>query len=369
MNFKDIKNTLLRFDHLLESIGYHYIYARQFKRYLKINNIPNKKVHGEIDYINKWKQLSKHVEPYSYRLFSRYCGNTTDIIPEDIGRTIIEPILNNCRYQDYYCDKNLYSEYLKKDILPKTVLCRIGGSLILNDQFVPVSQPINSYLNNYNKVILKPSIDTSSGIGVELYQKTDNQWINVKNRQNLTFEYLNKYGSDFILQEALEQHSDMSFFNPSSVNTIRIGTYRSVKDEKVYILGSLIRIGKNGEIMDNAHAGGKYVGINPETGVVGNCAYDQYGQKTNIWNNVDFSTLHYRLPSWDKVIELAKYIGKKIIHARLLALDICVDKNGNPKLVEFNVDGYSYWLYEFVGQKGLGDFTDEIIEYCKLKKK
>ena len=49
----------------------------------------------------------------------------------------------------------------------------------------------------------------------------------------------------------------------------------------------------------------------------------------------------------------------------MVALDIAVDKNNNPTLIEYNINGFSYWLFQFSGQVALDGFTDEIIEYCK----
>jgi hypothetical protein len=72
-------------------------------------NIPNVAVTGEDAYLAKWQRLTKHTDIYSYRLFSRYCGNTSDITPEGICRRMIEPILNQMQYRAYYEDKNLYS--------------------------------------------------------------------------------------------------------------------------------------------------------------------------------------------------------------------------------------------------------------------
>jgi len=92
----------------------YHTYSSHFKRYLKLQNFENKKAKGEDDYINKWKALSSRVEPYSYRFFSHFCGYNPNIIPEDIGHSYIEEILNplECRY--VYEDKN----YFPKRMMP-----------------------------------------------------------------------------------------------------------------------------------------------------------------------------------------------------------------------------------------------------------
>ena len=42
-----------------------------------------------------------------------------------------------------------------------------------------------------------------------------------------------------------------------------------------------------------------------------------------------------------------------------------VDKDDNPRLIEFNCEAYSMWLFQFTMGAALGEYTDEIIEYCK----
>ena len=59
------------------------------------------------------------------------------------------------------------------------------------------------------------------------------------------------------------------------------------------------------------------------------------------------------------------YIGNNVPHHRLLALDIMVDKYDNPRLIEFNCEGYGMWVFQFSMGSAFGEYTDEIIEYCK----
>lgn len=116
----------------------------------------------------------------------------------------------------------------------------------------------------------------------------------------LSEDFLLQYGSDFILQEALEQSPYMSNFNRTSVNTIRIATYRSVKDESVNVTACVIRIGKMGEIVDNGHSGGNFVGINPNSGELSSYACDQYGHRSDVWNGINFKDNHFVIPNWEK---------------------------------------------------------------------
>lgn len=112
----------------------------------------------------------------------------------------------------------------------------------------------------------------------------------------------------------------MSYYNPTSVNTLRLTLYRLVKTDECHIPSAIIRIGANGSLVDNAHAGGGYVGIKVGDGTLCNKVLNQYGESKIVFNNIVFTQAH-KISNWDKVVEFAKYIGTCIPHHRLLALE------------------------------------------------
>jgi len=73
------------------------------------------------------------------------------------------------------------------------------------------------------------------------------------------------FSKAFIFQELILQHEVLKQINYSSINTLRIVTYKNKKNE-VEILSGLIRVGRKGTIVDNAHAGGIAIPFNKETG-------------------------------------------------------------------------------------------------------
>jgi hypothetical protein len=342
----------------------HSFYASQFKKYLKLQGFENKKVSGEDEYIAKWKRLCTKVEPYSYRFFSHYVGFSPNIVPEDIGRSFVEPILNPLAYRKAFTDKNLFPVLLGKQNLPQTIICRIHGSNLLDGDGMIADKDLNSYLKEFSSVILKPSTDSSSGHGIIKFVKHDNIFVSEDRNHILTKDFLLSYGSDFCLQEAIIQHDFMEKLCPTSVNTIRLCVYRSVRDEEPKITASIIRIGEKGKNVDNVHSGGMFCGINLQTGKLGPFVMDQYGNKRNVWNGVDFSSVTHIVPFWQDVLSFAKYLGTKIHNHRLIALDIALESTGKPILLEYNICAFSYWLFMLTGQEVFGEYTDEIIEYC-----
>ena len=366
---KRIKQMVLNKEEKLRKWSMYKVYSRQFKRYCSMQGIPSRTAGGEEEYVRKWSVFTLRVERWSYRLFSRYMGPDADIIPEDIGHTWIEDTLNPRRYQDYYSDKNAFDDLFHEGTMPVTVLRRVGGSLLMDANWCTVSDMEDALRRSaFSRLVLKPSVDTCSGVGVMLFERVGNDYVALKENAKLTDDFLLSYGDDFILQEAIEQHPDLARFNPTSVNTLRLLTYRSVKDERVHVVAGILRVGRDGEVCDNAHMGGRIVGINLRTGNLGNYVCDQYGNRSDTWNGTDFLTERYTIPQWDKALEFAEYVSGRIHHHRLIQLDVTIDKQGIPRLIEFNVGGCGFWLYMFCGQKCLGNYTDEIIEYCLNRK-
>lgn len=362
---------------------YHsYQVRKDYKKLLALNGIANKPVSGEQEWKVKWEVLGKTSTVF-YRLFSHYIGYDINIIPEDICKDIVEPILNPRRYAKYYGDKNIFDRIFPKGYLPKTLLRKMNGAyydaqykrLDLNDILL---YDILSEAET-SKIIIKPSVGGISGIGVMCFVKKNNEWIqftahtggeetHVCNRLNVDF--LNRYQSkDFIIQEALDQHESISKFCSTSVNTLRLTLYRSVENDECVLPSAIMRIGREGSITDNAHTGGCFVGIDINTGKLGHKVFDQYGCQRTLYNNIDFNEdINLPFPLWQNVLEFAKSIGSYIPHCRLIALDLSVDKLGTPKMIEFNVEYFGVWLFQFSMSSMLGHYTDEIIEYCKTHK-
>lgn len=343
---------------------------------IKRNGWKNNSAPGESEWMRRWRELSKDIHPCYYRLFSRYLDTASCIIPENIGIFVIERFLNPRRYRDFYSDKNLYQQYMRIDeYLPKTYIRRISGGVLLDAAYNALERGsglfddkwLDSYLSSAPDLILKPSVDTDSGFGVVKFFKTDAGYRDSKGAP-LTVNYLKNFGNDFILQEAVAQHSFFSNLCKTSVNTMRLCTYRSVKTEEIIVTGGVVRIGCEGSFVDNAHAGGRFVGINVEDGFLKKTTYDQYGTSQNIWNGVDYSKENLKIPFFSNIKAAACDVARQNRHCRLLALDLTLTQEGKPILIEENVGGFSYWLLEYTNQDPLAGHLDEVFDYCLSKK-
>ncbi len=352
----------------------------KFRERLIKNNIPvNQPAPGEEEYIRFWQQFDKRVEPYTYRNFVRIIGQNPHIIPEDIGAAYIESILNPLQYRMAYQDKNLFPLILHpSSIFPKTYVCRMNGGSLMNGCYV--SLKINGlstkredllYLSAENiaanipsnKCVLKPTVDSYGGANVMLLHRENNFFVDA-NDKKVDGEYLVKYGDDFVIQEVIEQHPYLAQFCNTSCNTIRVMTYRSVKDESINIFGAALRIGHNGSFVDNITSGGGRVMIDCETGVLGKIVYDKYSRDCEEINGVNFAFNTFRIPFWTEICNFAKFIGLQIPYCRLISMDVTYDVSNTPRLIEINIGGFCWSTTMYGGHIPFGNKFDEVIEYC-----
>lgn len=150
----------------------------------------------------------------------------------------------------------------------------------------------------------------------------------------------------YIIQEFVIQHSKMKKLNPSSVNTIRIVTTKF--NSKVHLFAAVLRIGVANSLMDNAAAGGTYVGIDYETGKL--LKFGHYHNKPMEIKHPVTGVIYegYKIPFWEESVELVKkmhlYFGKY----PSIGWDVAITNNG-PQIIENNYDWDFVMLQQVYG--------------------
>ena len=147
---------------------------------------------------------------------------------------------------------------------------------------------------------------------------------------------------------------------------MRIFTYRSVSNNRIIVLGTLLKFGKKGSIIDNQSGGGICLGIG-ENGSLHHFGTDLYGNKYHAFENGCRFSEAGKVHKIAEMKELAVKIASENYHFRLLGFDICVDKNNNPKVIEVNNNYLGINFHQMSGQPLFKAFTDEIIDYCARK--
>jgi len=198
-------------------------------------------------------------------------------------------------------------------------------------------EKITLYFNesSANSLIIKPILG-HAGLGIVLAKKdTNGIFIQSKKGCEPLSDFVLKENA--IVQEVLSQDSRISAFSSSSINTIRVVTLFA-NDESIIVMSATMRFSVGTSFVDNWSAGGVAVGVDCDTGKLKKYAYDKKGRRYVEHPTSKLIFEHFVVPEWDKILELAKIIQKACPFYRLLGMDIAIQKNGQPTLIEVNAN-------------------------------
>lgn len=136
---------------------------------------------------------------------------------------------------------------------------------------------------------------------------------------------------NFLIEECIHNEPRIAQFHPSSLNTIRLTT---VSGEGV--LGTFIRTGIHGNIVDNAHAGGIFAQINPDTGMIESDGIDTNGHRYAEHPDTGVRFKGVVIPRWQELVETCQTAHRIMPEAPVVGWDICIDSNNNIELIEGN---------------------------------
>ncbi len=342
------------------------VYVSQATNRLK--NIPNLVINNELEleYCKKWKVFDNKINKEYFRVYANMSGNfSTNHLPDHLYFAIVEPLLNNYDFRFIGEEKNYLDKLLLDASLPKTYLRNVNG-MYLNNDYVEIKDYSISFpdiCNNSSILFIKPTVETGQGRNVQKFFLKGKTYTNSEGVE-LSTQYLDSYyKKDFIVQEFLPQCDLLNLFNPDSINTLRILTYRSITDNKVHFLHATLRVGKKGAIIDASRAGGRFCGIHTDGSLIKK-VWDSKGNSYTDFNGVDISTNDYKIPNYDKVIQLSLSVAEQIHHHRVLALDVMIDKNNLPRLIEANNFSQGMFIFQAAVGPLFSDFTEEVVNYC-----
>jgi len=359
-SFVNDKNYFLE-DYIKENLpSLHY--KLSFYRKIKLSNyIKNIKLEPRfIDEINRyWDQYGEKIDLMWHKAYIA-TTNIKDVkfIPENIFYKKIEPTLNKTSLSRAYSDKNIYDKLFKKFKMPGTIIRNIHGDFYdKNYNKIDLNTAISIVLNKlrvHKRVVIKPSIETGGGKGVAILDENDD--IDGDFISDLLF----KYGQDFIIQNYLKQHIFMKKIHSNSLNTIRIMTLRL--NGNIYILSSIIRMGNNGSLVDNASAGGLTCGINHE-GKLNDFATDHLKyQKYESHPFSDFIFKDSYVPNIDNVFKLTKKAHRELLHFDIVSWDLAIEETGNPYLIEVNLRFQDINFHQRNNGPLLDKYTNKVLD-------
>ena len=295
--------------------------------------------------------IGKKVPLYCHEYFYSRTGHfTKEYVPNNIYHCELVPKANIKSYGSVLGDKNMCDFLFPGENIAHSILKNMNGYYYYEGRPVSEEEAV-SLCQNLDKVIIKPSKE-SKGHGVQLFSVKDG----ITSLSGKTISQLFKdYKKDYLIQDWVKQHSGMAALNPTSVNTLRVLSYRSGME--VLIVYSVVRIGRSGSVIDNQCAGGISTTISRD-GKLGKFAFGGYATDNIDKTDTGIVLEDYQIPSFDKAIEMVKRLHLKLPFFNIVGWDVAIQENGEPVLIEFNTNP---GLSQSAFKSGMGEYTERII--------
>src|SRR5699024_4783799 len=252
-----------------------------------------------------------------------------------------------------------YAKFLNKMKLPDTVFKNSKNIFLdYDNNLIDILEAEHFLLKNDGKYIIKPSLDSGGGKGVELLEIKKSKII-FKNRKTTFEELIKYYKSDFIVQKSLIQSKELSTIYPHSINTLRVITLRYNKE--IVILSSVARFGNNGSVIDNQATGGISCGVDSD-GILRNFGVDKSGKKHIIhpYTLVPFEGV--KIPNYTSICEKLSIMHNELPYFDMISWDIAINMNNEPVLIELNLQGQEINFHQFNNGPLFGDYTEYILD-------
>ncbi len=332
-----------------------------YKRYDKYINIINKRdplkyrlsqdEKEEISFF--WAEKGYMLSSYKWHryFYAKTKLHDCRFVPEDMFHIEILPEFNAMDIARAWTDKAYLSRILPDMAVPRQMISNVNG-FFLDQNFRLISKDeAAKTVESMDEFVVKPTIESGSGKNVKQYRgKADFS------------EIVRDYGENFCVQELIKQHKEMSRWNISSVNTLRIssGLYK----ERVFILNAFLRIGEEGEFADNTGTERCFIGIS-EDGKLNQKGIDVKNQFVEERGGVILNG--FQIPYYEHVKLLVKEAHKCLPHFGLAFWDICISESGHPMIVEVNLYDPDITVLQSVCGPFFGKYTEELLGGLKKR--
>lgn len=301
------------------------------------------------------KKINTRWHQYYYSLNDTF---TPQYIPLELYHSKIIPELNHTSMSKAYADKN-FSDILFPEILhPRNIIKNINGFFYRNGKPISREEAIK-ICSNLENVFIKYAIDTSWGMNV--YKFSSQNGISTVEGKTIN-DLFNYYNKNFLVQESVIQHPILAKLNPTSVNTIRLTTYR--REVEVVCVSAVVRIGGKDAVIDNVSAGGVYCGIDANSKLK-KYSFAIKPSGKYIQSPTGVVLAGYEIPFYKKILEKAKEMHLKLPYCRIVGWDFSVNENEEIVLIELNANHTG--VYQLV-EPAFGNYTDEILNMIRSKK-
>ena len=281
-------------------------------------------------------------------------------IPDNIYYSKIDTFFTNNLSSKFFDDKNLYDLIFKDVNRPHTIVRKMKG-VYMDANYHPISfQQIQKLCEKSSgNLIIKPSVASAGGRGIVFWNKRD--------KIEDFYEKLST-SDEIIVQDIVNQHANLSRIHKNSLNTIRVLTLYI--DNEVKVLSCVLRMGVNGNKVDNVSSGGISCGINAD-GTLKRFACSKYGEKLECHpQGIKFSDVI--IPNFTEILNKAKDLAPRLLgYTRLVSWDFSLDENAEPVLIEANLSFGEVDFHQMNNGPVFGDLTEKVLSevFAKPRKR
>ena len=216
-------------------------------------------------------------------------------------------------------------------------------------------------LRNIGEVFAKPTVETGSGVGCGVYTFQDG--VDVRSGHTVE-DLLSAWGDNFVVQERLVCHKSISAIYSGSVNTFRIITYHW--KGQIYRMPVIMRIGQGGSFLDNAHAGGMFIAVSDD-GTLHRTAFTEFKKEVTLHPDSALVFEGHQIEGFDRVLDAVSRMHEAIPQVGVVNWDFTIREDGEPILIEANMNGGSIWLIEMAHGCGVfGENTESVLEWLRF---
>ncbi len=258
-----------------------------------------------------------------------------DYMPFEIYNLLLEKF-SPFAFKKVLDDKVLYDWLLPDVRLPKRLFSSCNGviySYMGGKSEISFDYILQS-LHNIDNCIIKPSKDSSAGIGVRGLSVSDGI---VEGYEWSLEKLLKSYKGNFVIEEKIICCDNLRNLNPSSCNTLRIHTWRNRKENKIEYVSAFLRVGRKDSLIDNGFAGGIAIPIGDDGILSNNGCTLKYYQRYDK-SDTGFTFKGYKIQQFDMMVEVVCNAHHNLPHFDFVGWDVTVNNNNEVVVIEFNPD-------------------------------
>ncbi len=314
-----------------------------------------------------WKQFGIRLDNYRWHQMYYDITGIKDprFIPQNLAKAALYPYYNDPSETIAWADKNYFQRFVPAVRFPQMLGQKIHGRCYDAEHRIYTEEELGAFgravfgcmtgAGPYS-IVVKETTGTKQGAGVKKYSFASEREL---------CGILEKHADrdNYIIQSAIRQHPFFAQFNASSVNIVRITTWRRGKD--IVVFSPCVRFGVEGSCTDVAHINGEEIvqciGISPDGRVK-----DEY--VTLNGEKKPFPVEDRQVPHWNELVETVKKGHEYLEYFGIVAWDMTVDEEGQVVCIEYNLRAPGTVVYQMADGPFAGEYTEDFLRFLADRK-